>query len=98
MGWSQSCSILFHCSIDAAHKDISSIEPDSSSEEPEASHHGESVAKIEKGGNEIHNTKLQLEGKGQMRNYKTINSNAVVISHLMHSHRACTNIPFNAQP
>lgn len=63
--WLPISSILLDGSIDAANKDVGGIESNGSCEEPEASHHGEGVPKIEKGGNKIHNVELHREVNGQ---------------------------------
>jgi hypothetical protein len=62
---------LLDSSIDAADKDVGSIESDGSREEPETSHHGQGVAKIEEGRNKIHNAEL-WEVKGQELKFITL--------------------------
>ena len=56
---SQLSSVLLDRSIDTADEHIGGVEPNGPSEKPEPNDHDESVAKIQQGGNEIHNVELE---------------------------------------
>lgn len=59
-------SVLFDGTIDTADENIGGVEPNGASQKPEASDHDESIAKVEKGRNKIHDVELE-EGEGKKK-------------------------------
>lgn len=60
-------SVYFHSSVDLADKHVGCIEADGAREKPEGQDHEGRVAKVQEGGNELHDVQLghkQREKRG----------------------------------